>query len=242
MTSARVATTSSPTSPLPTFNKIATTTKKITSAHAIESSAAATSTFTRVTREPHADNRRTGLHRSPSHHRPRHARHLPGKESGYAFGLGFQLGMGIDSSFIYEAHVSPLGWGLALGHSGYVMLLGGVGVDGATSRIPISAILPVQALVAFDVQRRVRLGFDGTLTWVTNSDRENGVRILGTGDEFDLGASIRIGKSLAMDQFNMGRGYYFLRIDQQRPTPAPRSTVFGDRPADRRDLAENKPY
>jgi hypothetical protein len=137
-----------------------------------------------------------------------------GKQSGYAFGIGFQLGMGVDSSFIYDAHVSPIGWGVGLGHSGFLMLLGGVGIDGATSRIPASAIFPVQALLAFDVQRRVRVGFDGTITWVTNSDRENGARILGTGDEFDLGASIRIGKSLAMDHFNMGRGYFF-RIDRK---------------------------
>jgi hypothetical protein len=137
-----------------------------------------------------------------------------GKQAGYAFGLGFELGMGIDSSFVYGAHISPIGWGVAIGPSGYIMLLGGVGVDGATSRIPLSATLPVQALLAFDVQHRVRIGFDGTLTWVTNTDRENGARLLGTGDEFDLGASIRIGKSLAMDQFNMGRGYFF-RVDRK---------------------------
>jgi hypothetical protein len=137
-----------------------------------------------------------------------------GKQAGYAFGLGFQLGMGVGSSFIYDAHISPVGWGVGLGHSGFLMLLGGVGIDGATSRIPASATLPVQALLAFDIQRRVRVGFDGTITWVTNSDRENGARILGSGDEFDLGASIRIGKSLAMDQFNMGRGYFF-RVDRK---------------------------
>jgi hypothetical protein len=136
-----------------------------------------------------------------------------GRRAGYAFNLGFQLGMGVDSSFIYDAHVSPIGWGLSLGHSGFILLTGGVGIDGATSRIPASAIFPVQAAMAFDVQHRVRVGFDGTITWVTNSEREHGARLLGTGDEFDIGASIRIGKSLAMEQFNMGRGYYF-RIDR----------------------------
>ena len=146
-----------------------------------------------------------------------------GKQAGYAFGVGFQLGMGVGSSFIYDAHVSPIGWGVGLGHSGFLMLLGGVGIDGATSRIPASATFPVQALLAFDIQHRVRVGFDGTITWVTNSDRENGARILGTGDEFDLGASIRIGKSLAMDRFNMGRGYFF-RVDRKEQFG---TTLFG---------------
>lgn len=137
-----------------------------------------------------------------------------GKQTGFAFNLGFQLGMGVDSSFIYDAHVSPLGWGIGIGHSGFILLTGGVGIDGATSRIPASAIFPVQAALAFDVQHRVRVGFDGTITWVANSDRQNTVRILGTGDEFDVGASLRIGKSLSMDHFNMGRGYFF-RIDRK---------------------------
>jgi hypothetical protein len=139
---------------------------------------------------------------------------LYGKQAGYAIGAAFDLGIGIDSSFVYGARISPIGWGLAIGPSGYLMLLGGVGIDGATSHVPASGILPVQLLLAFDIRTRVRLGFDAGVTWVTNSDRENGARILSSGDELDLGTFIRVGSACDCGDFNLGRGYFF-RLDRK---------------------------
>ncbi|MEO8875748.1 MAG: hypothetical protein ABI461_09195 [Polyangiaceae bacterium] len=139
---------------------------------------------------------------------------LYGKEAGYAFGLGFDFGVGVDSSFIYGVRFLPLGWGVSLGHNGYLMLVGGIGVDGATSHIPASGIFPTQLLLALSVSSRVRIGFDAGITWAANSDRQNGARSLANGDELDVGTSLRVGEPCKCDSFTMSRGYFF-RLDRK---------------------------
>jgi len=148
---------------------------------------------------------------------------LYGKQVGYAFGLGFDLGLGIDQSFAYGARISPLGWGLALGPSGYMMLIGGIGFDGVSARVPLSGIFPVQLVAAYDVTARVRIGFDAGLTWAANSDRIS-ARNLAVGDELDLGTSLRIGTGpCGCGDFHMGRGYFF-RLDRKEQM---NTTFFG---------------
>lgn len=139
---------------------------------------------------------------------------LYGKRAGYAFGLGFALGGGVDGTFAYGMHLSPAGFGIALGKNGYVMLLAGIGFDGATSRVPLSLTFPTEALLAFDVGRNARIGMDAGITWVTNDSRQNGARQLSVGDELDLGTFVRIGRRRSEDHFHTGRGY-FLRLDRK---------------------------
>ena len=137
-----------------------------------------------------------------------------GTRFGYCFALGFDLGGGVDGSFAYGAHISPVGFGVAIGPSGYLMALGGVGFDGATARIPLSATLPTELVLAFDVAHRARIGMNAGITWVTNDARTNGVRILGEGDELDFGTYVRIGRSKDDSRFHTGRGYFF-RLDRK---------------------------
>lgn len=137
-----------------------------------------------------------------------------GGRFGYCFALGFDLGGGVDGTFAYGAHLSPVGFGVAIGPSGYLMALGGVGFDGATARIPLSATLPTELLLAFDVAHRARIGMDAGITWVTNDSRTHGVRVLSEGDELDFGTFVRIGRTKDESRFHTGRGYFF-RLDRK---------------------------
>lgn len=138
-----------------------------------------------------------------------------GNRFGYCFALGFDLGGGVDGTFAYGAHVSPAGFGIAIGSSGYLMALVGVGFDGATARIPLSMTLPAELDLAFDVAHHARIGMNAGIDWVTNDSRANGARQLSVGDELDLGSYVRIGRSRDQDnRFHTGRGYFF-RVDRK---------------------------
>ncbi|MEO9143723.1 MAG: hypothetical protein ABI332_15715, partial [Polyangiaceae bacterium] len=43
-----------------------------------------------------------------------------GHRLGYAAGLGFALGGGMDGAFAYDLHFSPAGFGVRLGDKGYI--------------------------------------------------------------------------------------------------------------------------
>ncbi len=137
-----------------------------------------------------------------------------GRRFGFCFALGFDLGGGVDGTFAYGAHLSPAGFGIAIGSSGYLMGLIGVGFDGATARIPLSATLPAELDLAFDVAHHTRIGMNAGIDWVTNDSRANGARQLGVGDELDLGTFVRIGRSKDESRFHTGRGYFF-RVDRK---------------------------
>ncbi len=140
-----------------------------------------------------------------------------GHHLGYAAGLGFALGGGVDGAFAYDLHFSPAGFGVRLGDKGYIIATFGVGFDGATSRIPLSFVVPADLVFAFDLAHHVRLGMNAGLDFTTSEDRRHGVRQLGFGDELDLGTFVRIGRDGHPDGdsgFASGRGY-FVKLDRK---------------------------
>lgn len=127
---------------------------------------------------------------------------------GYAVGSDLELGMGFPAGFAYGFHVYPAGIAWTIGPTGYIALLGGVGVSGVTARVPGGLELPVEARAELDAGSRVRLGLHATTIWVPRVSERRGGSMLPFGDELVLGTFVRVGRTRTSSFGTMGRGHF----------------------------------
>lgn len=121
----------------------------------------------------------------------------------YLAGLGYQLGAARELGFVYDAHVLPLGFGVDLGDTGMVGVLGGARLSGVTASVPLSAGL------LSELRAEVALG-DGLLlslwcapSWEGAKARRGGAPSVEFIDESSSGVAVRFG---AIEHGRFGRG------------------------------------
>lgn len=98
------------------------------------------------------------------------ARGVWGDCSGWAFGLDLELGGAAPAGLVYGGRLYPAGLGVLVGDTGYLALMGGVGVFGVTGSVPAGFELPAEARVELDVTRRARVGARANVVVLPTSD------------------------------------------------------------------------
>jgi hypothetical protein len=128
----------------------------------------------------------------------------------YGAGLDYQLGVSAPGGFAYELDLYPIGFGFMLGHTASLGVRAGVGISGVTGRLPVTAQFPVEALLEFDLHRRVRVAAWGRVSWVTTDDRSGGSDTASFADELSAGLALRWGKRYYENRSSMsaGNGFY----------------------------------
>jgi hypothetical protein len=151
-------------------------------------------------------------------------RAIYGKRFGYGFGAGLELGGGGAPGFAYGFELYPLGAAVALGPTGFFGVFLGAGVNGVTSRVPVSLALPAEVRLEFDFTRRARLGALFAVAWHPAEDaRRSGSLLLPFVDETTMAITARYGKTFPNYGANVGRGYFF-RLERREQM---RTVLFG---------------
>ncbi len=139
------------------------------------------------------------------------ARASYGGHLGYAIGVDLEGGVGLPLGFAYAARLYPVGLAYAFGASTFVSLVGGVGVDGVTARVPGALELPVELRLEIDVTREARIGARAGLSWFPGDEaRRGGSLVSPFADELVMGTFARFGRTPPCGcGGRMGRGYFF---------------------------------
>lgn len=157
------------------------------------------------------------------------ARGLLGKTLAYGFGVDFELGAGVPTSFAYAAHLYPLGVGVAFGPTGYFALFGGIGTSGVTTLVPSALELPLEARLELDVTPFARVGARASVSWdVGAPERARSALLGGAASEVAFGAMARFGKTRRLqDHGALGSGYFFAFERREMMASAWLALVFG---------------
>jgi hypothetical protein len=134
-------------------------------------------------------------------------RFMYGDRMGLAGGADLAIGAS-DRGVAGDAVLCPLGFGMALGSTGFGAIMAGGGAGGWGAG-PAGMELPVDTRIAFDVGLHVRLSFDARLTWVPLVPREGGAPHLPFCDEAQFGITTRLGRLWEHRGFSDAGGYFF---------------------------------
>lgn len=136
----------------------------------------------------------------------------------YAAGLGYQFGATVPGGFVYEVDLYPVGVGVLPTHNVSVAVRAGVGMSGTTGRVPLSAQFPVEAVVEFDLHRRVRVAGWVRPSWLTTDARHDGSARASFADELSAGLAVRWGRRYFPHQRNAsaGNGYYLAALYREQ--------------------------
>lgn len=109
-----------------------------------------------------------------------------GKTIALAFGFDLGIGVAAPLGFAYAAHLSPAGFGLVLGDTGFFSATSGIGTSGASSSVRGALELPQELRLELDIAHLARLGLRGGLVVIPDADDRK------TTETF-VGATARLG-------------------------------------------------
>jgi hypothetical protein len=136
-----------------------------------------------------------------------------------ALGLDFELGFAVPGAFVWSVHLLPLGGALVFASRGHLSVVGGLGASGVTDgQLPAAFELPVDAELAVDLGRYLRVTLGARATWVPGARREVPVdELLPLGlDQVDLRAGLSLGTRADEHRVTWGDGVFLGAILSQR--------------------------
>ena len=129
----------------------------------------------------------------------------------YGLGFSYRLGSSHPGGFLYAVELLPIGLGVVVSDRFRLVVRGGAGVSGVTSRVPFAGDFPVEARLDLRLTSWLALGSFARVSWTTSSQRSHGVTAIEFGDELCAGARLRIGRHYDHGQGLRGNDGYYLQ-------------------------------
>ena len=131
-----------------------------------------------------------------------------GEAVGYRAGLDTHLGAAWQGGFAYDASLLPVGIAAPLSSPLRFGLSGGVGLNGVTSHLPASMLLPAELVLHADLGYLFAVEGWVRAAWATASSRQGPPGRVASVDDLETGLLLRFGKAGTCCGMHWGNGTF----------------------------------
>jgi hypothetical protein len=124
----------------------------------------------------------------------------------YAAGADYRFGATSPGGFAYSLTLWPGGIGVLVDETLFFGFLGGAGVSGVTTRVPVSGQLEAEARLLMDLPGPFLFTGSARTAWLAADERQDGANTASFADESRAELGVRIGYENKSREIDFGKG------------------------------------